>query len=134
MWCYCIAEQTIAHWNVMKYDWLPLAEDNYNRRWQASDAILIISVDIYSGIAHISMTIVNLLISAITAPLFCCMHSWKTHMTALCRWIIIANHTRSCITCARHMYFLFTSVGQSDASAYDVMSRVTTIAHVIILW
>ena len=41
----------------MKYDWLPLAEDNYNRRWQASDAILIISVDIYSGIAHISMTI-----------------------------------------------------------------------------
>ena len=44
----------------MKYDWLPLAEDNYNRRWQASDAILIISVDIYSGIAHISMTIVIL--------------------------------------------------------------------------
>ena len=41
----------------MKYDWLPLAEDNYNRRWQASDAILIISVDIYNGIAHISMTI-----------------------------------------------------------------------------
>ena len=41
----------------MKYDWLPLAEDNYNRRWQASDAILIISVDVYSGIVCISMTI-----------------------------------------------------------------------------
>ena len=41
----------------MKYDWLTLAKDNNNKRWQASDAILNISVDIYSGIAHISMTI-----------------------------------------------------------------------------
>ena len=44
----------------MKYDWLPLAEDNFNRRWQASDAILILYVDIYSGIAHNSMTIILL--------------------------------------------------------------------------
>ena len=42
----------------MKYAWLPLAKDNYNGRWQASDAIHIISVDMYNGIAHISMTIV----------------------------------------------------------------------------
>ena len=39
----------------MKYAWLPLAKDNYNGRWQASDAIHIISVDMYNGIAHISM-------------------------------------------------------------------------------